>query len=84
MEYKSLLRLLANSFYLPEGGMNLRFASEIPVEGDSEAVSFVSYMLKDFKSLRITVYEKRIRISDANNLLQPFGKSDNSQFLGQS
>jgi hypothetical protein len=47
MEYKSLLRLLANSFYLPEGGMNLRFASEIPVESDSEAVSFVSYMLKN-------------------------------------
>src|SRR5574344_795523 len=54
------------------------------MEGNTESVRFISYMLQDLKSLRVTINKQRIRIPYSDYLLQPFCQTDNSQLLCQS
>ena len=84
MQQEPLLRLLADTLDLPQGGVDLGLAAEVAMEGDTETVRLVADLLQDFQRLGVAIDEKGIGIAHPDDLLQPLGQADDRQLLGQA
>ena len=76
MHEKSLLQALSYAFYRAQRRVYLRFATQISVESNTEAMSLVANLLKHLQGQRITIYEKRVRVPYPDNLFKPLCKAD--------
>ena len=61
MHKKAFLGLLTDTFDLPQSTLDLGFAPEATMEGDAEAVGFVTDLHQDFQRPGVTVQEQRVR-----------------------
>ena len=68
MHKQALFRDLADALYRRERRLYGGLAAKAAVEGDTEAVGFVAYVLQQLQGLGITVDEKRIGVPDADDL----------------
>ena len=75
MHQQTLLRNLADALYRRQRRLYGGLAAKAAVEGDTEAVGFVAYVLQQLQSLGITVDEKRIGVPDADDFFQPLGQA---------
>ena len=84
MHKKAFLGLLTDTFDLPQSTLDLGFAPEAAVEGDAEAVGFVTDLHQDFQRPGVTVQEQRVRVVHPDHEFHTLGKADDHQPVHQS